>query len=122
MFCLVQRIICFHTTSDISFLGEYNDNTNVDPQKRSAKFGFQVRPFDAIGFSALKEQDLQQQENLSTIFQLDIMPDNDCWIFNFNYKDVGEDKTFSFKFVFNFGQDDFKAYKTNFFSFDRLKQ
>lgn len=123
----------FHQTSDqitnigfqrrydlFSLLGAYNSNTLSGANLRTLRAGLQIRPMDAIGFSILKEQDLEANENIRSIYQLDMMPDNNCWIMNLNYRETVVDSRYSVNWVFNFGNDDFKLYKTNFFSFNRL--
>lgn len=123
----------FHQTADqitnigfqrrydlISLLGAYNYNSLSGANLKTARGGIQIRPIDALGFSLLKEQDLQADENIRSIYQVDFMPDNNCWIVNLNYRETVVDTRYTVNWVFNFGNDDFKEYRNNFFSFNRL--
>lgn len=123
----------FHKTSDhiftmdaqkrfnvVSLLSEYKYNSFADSNLKTLKFGVQFRPIDILGFSLLKEEDLDAQSNISSIYQVDFMPHNNCWIINFNYKETFIDKRYSFNFEFNFGNESFKDYRNNFFSFGRI--
>jgi hypothetical protein len=103
-------------------LGNYSLNSIGESTLRTLKAGFQVRPLDMFGFSILKEQDLEAEESIRSLYQVDFMPNNNCWILNFAYRETVVDTRYSFNWVFNFGNDDFKSYKTNFFSFARLNQ
>ena len=76
---------------------------------------------DTLGFSALRETDLDASENIRTIYQADIMPNNNCWIFNVNYRKSVVDERYSVNFVFNLGNKEFETFRSNFFSFDRLQ-
>lgn len=123
----------FHQTADqmtninfqkrydsISLLGAYKYNSLSGGNIKTLRGGFQVRPFDSLGFSILKEEDLNARENIRSIYQLDFMPHNNCWIINLNYRETVVNTRYTINWVFNFGNDDFKNYKTNFFSFNRL--
>ena len=104
----------------LSLISVYNENSFEDSSLRTLKAGAQIRPVDVLGFSLLREHDLDADENISTIYQLDFMPNNNCWIINLNYrKNVVEDR-FSVNYVFNFGNDEFKNYRNNYFDFNRL--
>ena len=106
----------------VNFITNYNLNTFSQSDLETLRLGFQIRPMDSFGFSYLKEHDLSASENIRTIYQLDLMPDNNCWIFNFNLRESVVDRRFSINFAFNFGNDDFKEHRRNFFSFNRLQQ
>lgn len=123
----------FHQTNDhifevgaqklfqsFSLLSEFNVNTFEDSSLKTLKTGIQFRPLDVLGFSALREYDLDADENISSIYQVDFMPHNNCWIFNINYKESLLEQRYAFNFEFNFGNDEFKNYRNNFFSFSRL--
>ncbi len=123
----------FHQTADqitnigfqrryniFSLLGAYNYNSLPGANLKTVRGGVQVRPIDAFGFSMLKEQDLDADENIRSIYQVDFMPDNNCWIMNLNYRETVVDTRYTVNWVFNFGNDDFKQYRSNFFSFNRL--
>jgi len=104
-----------------NFLGAYSANTLPGSDLRTLKLGGQVRPMDTLGFSALRETDLDASENIRTIYQADIMPNNNCWIFNVNYRKSVVDERYSVNFVFNLGNKEFETFRSNFFSFDRLQ-
>jgi LPS-assembly protein len=104
-----------------NFISAYSLNTFDAADIETVKVGMQLRPIDTFGISYLKEQDLAASENIRTIYQMDFMPNNNCWIFNINLTDSVVQKRYSMNFVFNFGNDDFKLYRTNFFSFDRFQ-
>ncbi len=104
----------------INLLANYNLNSVGESNLRTLKAGFQIRPFDAIGFSLLKEQDLDAKENIRSIYQVDYMPNNNCWILNINYRETVVDSRYSFNWVFNFGNTEFKDYRNDFFKFNRL--
>jgi LPS-assembly protein len=125
----------FHQTSDeilainfqrqmdtLNLLLNYEENSFPESNKELLRFGFQVRPLDAIGFSLLQEYDLRTDENIRTIYQVDLMPNNNCWIINLNYRDSIVAKQFALNFVFNFGDESFSNYRNNFWSFNRLGQ
>lgn len=106
----------------LSLLAQYNYNSFSDSSQKTLKAGFQFRPLDVLGFSVLKEEDLNEEENISSIYQIDFMPNNNCWILNFNYKENFLEQRYAFKFEFNFGNEEFKNYRSQFFSFGRLTQ
>jgi LPS-assembly protein len=123
----------FHQTSDqifnlgfqrryeiFSLLAAYHNNTLAGADLHTLRSGFQIRPMDILGFSMVKEMDLDAGENIRSIYQVDYMPNNNCWIFNLNYRETVNDTRYAFNMVFNFGNDEFKDYRTNFFRFDRL--
>lgn len=106
---------------NFSALGSYNLNSLDGSNIKTLKLGAQVRPIDVLGFSALVEQDLDAEENIRSIYQVDFMPNNNCWILNLNYRKTVVDNRYSFNWVFNFGNDEFKEYRNNFFRFDRIE-
>ena len=105
----------------LSLLTQYNLNTFSDSKIRKVKGGIQFRPIDVVGFSFLKEEDLNDNENLSSIYQVDFMPHNNCWIVNLNYKENFIEQRYAINFEFNFGNQEFKNYRENFFNFNRLR-
>lgn len=104
----------------VNLLTQYNNNSYEDSNLESVKFGIQYRPIDVLGFSFLKEYDIDAEEDISTIYQTDFMPHNNCWILNFSYKESFLEKRYNFTVVFNFGNESFKEFREDFFSFDRL--
>ena len=104
----------------LSLLSSYSYNSIDDSKLKTIRVGGQFRPFDAIGFSALQEYDLNAENNIKKIYQVDYMPDNNCWILNLKFRENVVNTRYSFNFVFNFGSDDFANYKENYFSFNRI--
>ena len=98
----------------------YSANSLPGSALRTLKLGGQVRPMDVLGLSAVSEFDLDAEENIRTIYQADFMPDNNCWILNLSYRQSVVDERYAVNFVFNLGNEDFKSYRNNFFSFNRL--
>lgn len=101
-------------------LAAYSANSLPGSNLRTLKLGGQVRPADVIGLSAVGEFDLDAEQNIRTIYQADFMPSNNCWILNLNYQDSVVGKRYAFNIVFNLGNEEFKDYRRNFFSFNRL--
>ncbi|MDA8793288.1 hypothetical protein N9N67_08580 [Bacteriovoracaceae bacterium] len=123
----------FHDTSDqmlnfsverrfpiISFLSRYSYNTLSNPDLQSATYGTQVRPLDWVGISFLQQMDLNVATILRSTVALDIMPNNNCWIFNLQYREDVNDQRYAFNFIFNFGDEVFDSYSRSFFNFGRL--
>jgi LPS-assembly protein len=104
-----------------NILSAYNYNSLTGSNIRTLRLGAQFRPTDIIGFTYLRDQDLDADENIMTIYQMDFMPPNNCWIINLNYRESVVDQRYAFNFVFNFGNDDFKEYKENFYNFQRVR-
>lgn len=105
---------------DINILTQYNLNSFENSSLRNLRTGFQVLPTDVLGLSLLSETDLNRNENVATVYQMDIMPNNNCWILSLRYIDRFNFKQFAFNFEFNFGSEEFSAYRRNFFNFDRI--
>lgn len=105
----------------LSLLASYNYNSLSGSNLKTLKAGGQIRPIDVLGFSVLKEQDLDADTNIRSIYQVDFMPNNNCWILNLNYQETVVGNRYTFNWVFNFGNDEFKEYRTNFFRFDRIQ-
>lgn len=101
-------------------LTAYSANSLPGSSLRTLKVGGQVRPVDILGFSAVSEFDLDAEEDVRTVYQADFMPNNNCWILNVNYRQSVVDERYAVNFVFNLGNEDFKRYKSEFFSFNRL--
>ena len=107
--------------SRLSLLAQYNYNSYSNSNLKTLKTGFQFRPIDIFGVSFLKEQDMEADKNISSIYQIDFMPHNNCWILNLNYQDNFDNKRFSFNFQFNFGDDSLQIYRDQFFNYGRLR-
>lgn len=99
----------------------YSANSLPGSDLKTIKLGGQLRPVDTIGLSTVAEYDLDAQENIRTVYQADLMPNNNCWILNFSYRESVVDQRYAINFVFNLGNDEFKQYRSNYFSFDRLQ-
>lgn len=113
-----------HGIGKASLLAAYNYNSIETADLKTIKAGAQYRPMDTFGMSVLREYDLNADKNLRTIVQFDIMPNNNCWIFNLNYRESlvqRRQSRISFNIVFNFGDEKFSEYRNNFFNFDRLQ-
>jgi LPS-assembly protein len=106
----------------LSLLAQYNYNSFPDSSLKTVKGGFQFRPIDVFGFSILKEHDLDASENINSIYQVDFMPNNNCWIVNLNYTENFTEQRFWIGYKVNFGSDEFKNYRTNFFNYSRLAE
>lgn len=106
----------------LSLLGQYNFNSFENSNLKTLRTGIQFRPSDTFGLSLLTEQDLNLNENISTIYQVDLMPHNNCWIFNLRYIESFIEQRYVINFEFNFGSEEFANFKRNFFDFGRLTQ
>jgi LPS-assembly protein len=104
----------------VSLLAQYNFNSFDNSNLKTLRSGLQFRPSDTFGFSLLSEQDLNANENISTIYQMDLMPLNNCWIFNFKYIESFIEQRYVINFDFNFGSEEFSNFKRNFFDFGRI--
>lgn len=104
----------------LNALVAYSSNDLPGSALKTLKLGGQALPMDELGFSAVTELDLDADESIRTVYQVDYMPDNDCWILSLNYRESVVDKRYSFNFAFNLGNDEFDLYKSNFFNFGRL--
>ena len=84
------------------------------------RFGGQVRPTDTLGFSILKDMDLNAGNSVRTTYGVDIMPNNNCWIFSLNYRESITDSRYSFNILFNFGDETFNKFRNEYFGKRRL--
>ncbi len=103
----------------LRLLGAYNYNSFGESNLNTISAGGQIRPTDTLGFAILKDMDLEAKENIRTIYSLDIMPHNNCWILNLNYRESLVDSRYSFNVLFNFGDDTFAQYRNNYFGVKR---
>ncbi len=101
-------------------LGAYNYNSFGQSSLNTFSAGGQVRPTDTLGLAVMKDMDLQAQKNIRTNYSLDIMPHNNCWILNLNYRESLVDSRYFFNIIFNFGDDNFYQYRNNYFGVNRL--
>lgn len=105
----------------LSALGLYSLNSLETSNLETIKAGFQFKPHDVLGFSYLDEYDLNAQDKIRSVYQMDFMPNNNCWIINLTYQESFIDQSYSFNFVFNYGNEEFANYRDNYFDFNRLR-
>jgi len=103
----------------LRLLGSYNYNSFGESNLKTISIGGQIRPTDTLGFAVMKDVDLEAQKNIRTTYNLDIMPHNNCWILNFNYRESLDVSRYSFNVLFNFGDDTFAQYRNNYFAVKR---
>lgn len=104
----------------INLFSNYNYNSFDSSNLNSLSFGGQIRPTDVLGVAMIKDMDLEAKEQIRTVYSVDIMPHNNCWIFNLNYRESIVDSRYSFNVIFNFGDDSFERYRNDYFGVKRL--
>ncbi len=104
----------------LNLLASYGHSSFRESEINNLSFGGQVRPTDIIGFAMLKEIDLEAKQEVRSLYSLDIMPNNNCWILNFNFRESIVDSRFFFNIVFNFGDESFHELRRNYFAVKRL--
>lgn len=104
----------------LNLLGAFNYSSFQNSKISTLSFGAQVRPTDIIGFAMVKDMDLQAKQDVRSVYSLDIMPHNNCWILNLNYRESLVDQRFFFNIIFNFGDDNFHDLRNNYFAVKRL--
>lgn len=103
----------------LNIFSSYNYNS-FGSKLNTILYGGQVRPTDSLGLAIAKETDLEAHRNIRTIYSVDIMPSNNCWILNLNFEDRLVGSRYSFNIIWNFGQDGFDQYRNNYFGVRRL--
>lgn len=103
----------------LNILGAYNYNSFGQSKLHTLSAGGQIRPTDTLGFAMMKDLDLEANKNMRTIYSLDIMPHNNCWILNLNYRESLVDSRYFFNIMWNFGNSGFAQYRDNYFSVKR---
>jgi LPS-assembly protein len=103
----------------LRLLGAYNYNSFGASNLNTLSAGGQIRPTETLGFAVMKDMDLEANKNIRTIYTLDLMPYNNCWILNLNYRQSLVDSRYSFNILFNFGDDNFAQYRNNYFTVKR---
>ncbi len=103
----------------LRLLSAYTYNSFGQTNLNTLSAGGQIRPTDTLGFAVLKDMDLEAKKNIRTTYSLDIMPNNNCWILNLNYRESLVDSRYFFNILFNFGDDNFSSYKENYFAIKR---
>lgn len=104
----------------LNVFGNYSYNSFDVSNLNTISFGGQIRPTDILGVGMVKDVDLAAKKDIRTIYSMDIMPHNDCWILNLNYRESLVDSRFSFNILFNFGDDNFDRYRDDYFAVKRL--
>jgi LPS-assembly protein len=104
----------------LNLFSSFNYNSFDTSNLNTLSVGGQVRPTDTLGLALVKDMDLQAKQNIRTVYSLDIMPHNDCWILNFNYRESFVDSRYSFNIMFNFGDKSFERYRSDYFAVRRL--
>lgn len=103
----------------LRLLGAYNYNSFGESNLHTLSAGGQIRPLDTLGFAMMKDMDLEANRNIRTTYSLDIMPHNNCWILNLNYRESLTNNQYSFNILFNFGDENFAQYRSNYFGVKR---
>ena len=104
----------------LNFVTNYNYNSFASSNLNSLSVGAQVRPTDTLGVGMIKNIDLEADKDIRTVYSVDVMPHNNCWIFNLNYRESIVDSRYSFNIIFNFGDDNFERYRNDYFGLRRL--
>lgn len=104
----------------LNLSGAYINNNFSQSPLKTLSVATQVRPTEVLGLAVLKDIDLEADRNIRTTYSLDIMPYNNCWILNLNYRDTLVDQRYTFNILFNFGDDAFAQYRNNYFGVSRL--
>lgn len=104
----------------INLLSNYNYNSFGTTTLNTLQFGGQIRPTDIIGFSMVKDIDFEAKKDLRTLYSLDIMPHNNCYIFSLGYRKSYIEQ-YTFNIMFNFGDDKFDRYRNDYFGAKRLR-
>lgn len=103
----------------LNVFSSYNYNS-FGKKLNSIVYGGQVRPIDILGLAFSKQEDLEAKKNISTIYSIDLMPNNNCWILNFNYQKTLNYERFSLGVMFNFGDDRFERMRSDYFAVKRI--
>jgi LPS-assembly protein len=118
-----ENILSLNATRHFDYLNvfaSYFHSSFLESRINTFSVGGQFRPTDILGFAMVKEIDLQAKQDVRTIYSLDIMPHNNCWILNLNYRESIVDSRFFFNIVFNFGDDSFHNLRNNYFAVKQL--
>jgi LPS-assembly protein len=100
----------------LRFFSSYTYSSLNQAKLEFLSLGTQIRVTDILGFSILREMDLEAKEIIRNIYSVNFMPLNNCWIFNLNYRESLVDKRYSFNLIFNFGNQEFQLYKNSQFA------
>jgi hypothetical protein len=105
----------------LNLLTAYNYNSLEERRLNTLSAGVQVRPTDTIGVSYVRQIDLEAQDDIRTIYALDIMPHNNCWILSLNYQESIVGFRYGFNVLFNFGDERFANYRRDWFRMQRMQ-
>lgn len=103
----------------INLFGNYNYNSFGASKLNTLSFGGQIRPTDILGLAMVKDIDLEANKDIRTVYSLDIMPHNNCYIFSLGYRKSYVEQ-YTFNIMFNFGDDNFDRYRNDYFAVKRL--
>ncbi len=106
----------------MSLMATYNYNSsNPEGQKdlHTLGLGVLVRPTDLLGLSMSRQMDLNSQESILTVYGVDIMPTNNCWILQLDYRESLVGFQYSFDIMWNYGQEKFQQTRGEWFSAQR---
>lgn len=105
----------------LHLLANYNYNSFTNSNLNTLTAGAQIRPMDTLGFAILKDVDLEAKEDIRTIYSIDIMPHNNCYILNLNLRESLVGSRYSFNIVWNFGNEEFARYRDDYFAASRVQ-
>lgn len=104
----------------INLFSNYSYNSFESSNLNSLSFGGQIRPTDVLGVAMVRDLDLEADRNIRTIYSVDIMPHNNCYILSLGYRESLVDQRYSFNIMFNFGDDNFERFRNDYFGVRRL--
>ncbi len=104
----------------INFFSNYNYNNFGASKLNTIYFGGQVRPTDILGFAMMKNIDLEANKDIRTLYSLDIMPHNNCYIFSLGYQKSYVEQ-YTFNIIFNYGDENFDRYRNDYFAVKRIR-
>ncbi|MFP5491094.1 MAG: LPS-assembly protein LptD [Bacteriovoracia bacterium] len=105
----------------LNLLTAYNYNSLEERRLNTLSAGIQVRPTDTIGLSYVRQVDLEARDDIRTVYALDIMPHNNCWILSLNYQESLVGFRYGFNVLFNFGDERFASYRRDWFRMQRMQ-
>ncbi len=103
----------------INIFSNYNYNSFGASKLNTLQVGGQVRPTDILGVAMVKDMDIEGNKDIRTIYSVDIMPHNNCYIFSLGYRKSYVEQ-YTFNIMFNFGDDNFDRYRNDYFGVKRL--
>jgi LPS-assembly protein len=104
----------------LNFLSNYNYNSFESSKFHVLSVGGQVRPTDILGVAVMRDMDLNANIVTRTLYSVDIMPHNNCYIFSLGYRSTNNIEQYTFNILFNFGDDNFDRYRYDYFGVKRL--